>query len=300
MMALPIFSSQIRVLNPETRPLALGIILSGIFIGGFIGSYTGPLMAPIIGWRNTFVFYGVLMLITAAIWFIFTPREILRIKHEMHINVYAEKTSVWRDRFTIIWGFSFFPAIWIIFTLAPLISFMVEEMGFSSNICETASSVLEASYLSWSIIIGFLAYILAKNKPGTPRSVFSVFAKLQLICFITAFIGILIVLNSHSLESLLLGIILIGVIQGTGPTFWSTPSTAYPEYLIVKAGYVLGLISNSAALIGPLVNVVVGSVWVKWLVLLVMAIIGAINTFICSNMELPIERYGGGKKTGLG
>ncbi len=290
MMALPIFSSQVGLLFAEARPLALGIILSGIFVGGLIGSSVGPLLATSIGWRATYVLFGIAMLIAAIIWIGLTPRDALPV-HKEEVKT-ERRVSVWRDPFTLLWGFSFFPAIWIIFTLAPLISFIVESMGAPGSVNKLSSTVLEASYLTWSIIIGGVAYALAKRRTGTPRNMFNTFASVQLFCFIITFIGVLVVMNSHNVAVLLLGLVLVAMIQGTGPTFWSAPSTAYPEDLAIRAGYALGLISNSAALVGPMTSVAVHNVAAVWGIILFMALLGAVLTFIGMKMELPIEKYG--------
>ena len=293
MMALPIFSSQVGLLFAEARPLALGIILSGIFVGGLIGSSVGPLLATSIGWRATYILFGIAMLIAAFIWIGLTPRDALPVHKEVKTK---KRVSVWKDPFTILWGFSFFPAIWIIFTLAPLISFIVESMGAPGSVNKLSSTVLEASYLSWSIIIGGVAYALARRKTGTPRNMFNTFALVQLFCFIITFIGVLIVMNSHNVTMLLTGLVLVAMIQGTGPTFWSAPSTAYPEDLAIRAGYALGLISNSAALVGPMTSVAVHSVTAVWGIILFMAILGAVLTFIGMKMKLPIEKYSSEKR----
>ncbi len=290
MMALPIFSSQVGLLFAEARPLALGIILSGIFVGGLIGSSVGPLLATSIGWRATYVLFGIAMLIAAIIWIGLTPRDALPV-HKEEVKT-ERRVSVWRDLFTLLWGFSFFPAIWIIFTLAPLISFIVESMGAPGSVNKLSSTVLEASYLTWSIIIGGVAYALAKRRTGTPRNMFNTFASVQLFCFIITFIGVLVVMNSHNVAVLLLGLVLVAMIQGTGPTFWSAPSTAYPEDLAIRAGYALGLISNSAALVGPMTSVAVHNVAAVWGIILFMALLGAVLTFIGMKMKLPIEKYG--------
>ena len=230
------------------------------------------------------------MLVTAFIWVVATPHNALPAISKEEVK---KRVSVWRDPFTILWGFSFFPTIWVVFTLAPLITFIVKGMGVAAeNAGELASTVLEASYLLWSIIIGGLAYLLAKRRSGIPRNLFNTFASVQLLCFIIAFIGVLVIMNSHSLSTLLMGLVLVAVIQGTGPTFWSTPSTAYPRDIVTRAGYALGLISNSAALIGPMVSVVAGDVVVLWMLMLVMALVGCTLSFICMRIRLPIEKGG--------
>jgi len=291
MMALPIFSAQIGMLYSHARPLALGIILSGIFIGGLIGSTLGPLAAQSIGWRGAFVAFGIAMIVSALIWIGATPRETLPKPHEGEAAI--DRMVVWRKRFTIVWGFTFFPALWIIFTLAPLITFIIGSLAkhiHYSGLGQLASTALEASYVAWSIAIGGIAYACSRGGT-TPRQLFNAFARVQTACFIVSAIGLALALEARNLPLLLLSIVLIAVVQGTGPTFWSTPSTAYPRELATIAGYALGLISNSAALIGPLTSVALRSVsiYALWGTMIGMAVWGALQTWIASRMRLPIE-----------
>ncbi len=294
MMAVPIFSAQVGRVYAGARPLALGIILAGIFVGGFIGSSVGPALASVIGWRSTYLVFGVLMIITALIWVYVTPKDTLPIVKHAEVREGGERrVSVWCDKFTILWGFSFFPAIWIIFTLAPLIHFIASSMGWGHGAGKLASETLEGSYIVWSVTIGALAYALARGAEE-PRKLFTSFAKVQLVCFILAAIGSLIAYASSNLSTFLVAVALIAIIQGTGPTFWSVPSTAYPKELATRAGYALGLISNAAALIGPITTVLMTSLSIRgmWLLTTALACLGAVLTALATKLTLPIERLG--------
>ena len=293
MMAVPIFSAQVGKLFAGARPFALGTILSGIFIGGLVGSSLGWRIAGAVGWRTTYLLFGSLMIIVALIWITATPRETL--PEHRHVEEKAEKKiSVWRDRFTILWGFTFFPSIWIIFTLAPLIHFIVSSAGWGEDTAHLASEVLEASYMAWSIIVGGIAFTVARRSAQTPRELFNSFAKVQASCFIVAAIGAGLAVAANNPAMLLGSLVLIAVIQGTAPTFWSTPSTAYPRELVTRAGYALGLISNSAALIGPAASIMVSSLSPQgmWVLTIILSIIGALITMAGMKLTLPVEKYG--------
>ncbi len=293
MMAVPIFSAQVGRLFAGARPFALGTILSGIFIGGLVGSSAGWLVAEAVGWRTAYLLFGSLMIIVALLWIAFTPRETLPEHHRVE-EVSEKKLSVWRDKFTILWGFTFFPSIWIIFTLAPLINFIVSSAGWGEGTAHLASEVLEASYMAWSIIVGGVAYVVARRSRQTPRGLFNSFARVQAVCFIVAAIGAGIAVIANSPSMLLGSLVLIAVIQGTAPTFWSTPSTAYPRELVTRAGYALGLISNSAALIGPAASIMVSSLSPQgmWVLTIILSAIGAAITVAGMRLRLPVEKYG--------
>ena len=287
MMAVPIFSAQVGKLLSRARPFALGIILSGIFIGGLIGAKAGIGLQTVIGWRATYMVFGLLMVTTAFVWWFLTPEETLPTPRKTSEQI--SSVSVWRIKFTWVWGFTFFPSIWIIFTLAPLIHFIVSRTapGFG----QIASEILEASYLAWSIAIGALTYVLARRSGESPKELFTTFAKVQALCFVISAAGATIAFMAGSVEMLLLAIVLIAVIQGTAPTFWSVPSTAYSENVVTKAGYALGLISNSAALVGPLTSVLITSISETgmWLMISLLGLVGLITTLLSLRIPLPRE-----------
>ena len=288
MMSVPIFSGQVGGLLKSARPFALGIILSGIFVGGFVGSSAGPALSECIGWMFTYIFFGMLMLATAFLWIFFTPKDTLPLRVP---QAYAKpkRISVWRYAFTWIWGFTFFPAIWIIFTLAPLINFVVENKFLGLG--NIASMSLEASYLVWSIVIGGSAYVFARRSPGEPRDLFNAFATVQSMCFIISSISIIALYFSVSPHMVIVSLIALGVIQGTAPTFWSMQATAYPKKIITKAGYALGLLANSAALIGPIVTLLTSSsLEFLWITMLTLSIFGAFLTLGSLKLKMPVEK----------
>ncbi len=292
MMAVPIFSSQVGTLFSHARPLALGIILSGIFIGGFIGSNVGWQLAVAYGWRAAYIVFGLAMLIVALIWIGLTSQETLpKHAHEDEVSN-APKRSVWRKPFTIVWGFTFFPSIWIIFTLAPLIAFIVTAT-FGTELARTSSEVLEASYIFWSTTVGAVAYLVSRRGSGNPRQLFKSFAYVQAACFVFALIGALgayAASTSGNATALLASLFILAVIQGTAPTFWSIPSTAYPRDEVTRAGYALGLISNSAAMIGPVASIIAASLSTSmWLLTSSLSLMGLVLTLTALKLKLPIE-----------
>ncbi len=301
MMAVPIFSAQVGKLYAHARPLALGIILSGIFIGGFIGANLGGSLAVAYGWRAAYMIFGVSMIIVALIWIGLTPKAALPTGGAKHEGVKGKREvkGVWRRKFTIIWGFTFFPSIWIIFTLAPLISFIVRPFG--KNVAALSSEVLEASYVLWSIVIGGIAYAVSRRGGGNPRQLFRAFALVQAACFIVTLVGALSEYAATVLSNvafIIASLFIIAVIQGTGPTFWSIPGTAYPREEVTRAGYALGLISNSAAMIGPLTSLMIASAPADmWLLVSALAVAGFILTTVSLKLKLPVEEVGEGRSS---
>jgi len=160
MAAIPVFSYQAGTVFPRHRTLAIGIIVSGIFIGGVLGSTLGPELTLHIGWRFTFIVFGLVTLILTLSYVALIPDRYLPPKRVAKEEVM--EFSVWREKFTVIWGFTFFPGLWIVFTLAPLIHFISESMYEVSGIL--SSTILESSYIVWSYIPGVALALLKHSR----------------------------------------------------------------------------------------------------------------------------------------
>jgi hypothetical protein len=69
-------------------------------------------------------------------------------------------------------------------------------------------------------------------------------------------------------------------------------STAYPENVRTKAGYALGLLSNSAALIGPITTITLtppGSPML-WILIMILTGFGAVLTASSLKVKMPVEK----------
>ncbi len=289
MSAVPIFSYQAGRFFGVFRTLAMGSILSGIFIGGLVGSIVGPYLALYTGWKLTYYIFGVLMIVIAIIWTLITPSHALPPRR---VEVVKEKRlSVWREKFTIVWGLTFFSGLWIVFTLAPLIHFIAEEqVGVPGFI---ASSVLESSYVTWSILAGVIALILCRHAKSR-FAIFKGIAMTQIIQYILTIVGAIIALQANNPTTFLVSLVIVAAVQGTAPTFWSIPALAYPEEVASRAGYALGLISNSSALIGPITTLIITTLTVRgaWLLVVVLSIFGILVTYLATKLKLPIDKLG--------
>ncbi len=289
MSAVPIFSYQGGKFFPGFRTLAVGTILSGIFIGGLVGSTAGPYLSVLTGWRATYVVFGALMIAVAIAWIYLIPNAALP---TVRREVKKVSLKVWRQRFTWVWGFTFFPGLWIVFTLAPLIHFIAEkQLGIQGHIASTA---LEGSYITWSFIVGVLARYLCKGATAR-RGIFRGIATAQIIQYVLTVAGAAVALVTRNPTVFLASLFIVAAIQGTGPTFWSIPTVAYPEEVASRAGYALGLISNSAALIGPAVTLIISALAVTgtWVVVMALSAFGAAITLASLKLRLPAEEVGG-------
>ncbi|GAB6134648.1 MFS transporter [Thermococcus prieurii] len=284
---IAVFSNQIGRLFVAERPFAKGIILSGIFWGGIYGinlaKWAGGSKASWSSVTHAFLISAVLMYVMLAIWWLFI--EDFEIPKEKR----SSKGSVWKMPFTWVFGFTFFPALWIIFTLG---SFTLNRVHFSSSQVANLVMTLEVSMGLWSIIMGYLGYRLSVKNTSN-RGLFKAIVSVMTLSYAVTFAGIFIVwkailANDYTLA--LLGIAITGIVQGTGPAFWTTAPAAYPKEIYPEASFALGLISNSANAVAPNVMfVLVKGVTTGMIIYLGMALLGILLLLASSRMRLPVE-----------
>ncbi|WP_297435802.1 MFS transporter [Thermococcus sp.] len=288
---IAVFSNQIARLFLAGRPFAKGIILSGIFWGGLYGVHLAGWLAPNSSdWgaiQRVFIISAVIMYLMLAVWwFLVEDFEIPKSTSR------TSSVSVWRMPFTWVFGFTFFPALWIIFTIG---SFTVKHAPFSGAQISTLLTSLEVSLGVWSIIMGYLGYRLSV-KNSSNRGLFKAIVSVMSISYAVTFLGLLLVwkgFSSGDYSALLLGLAVTGIVQGTGPAFWTTAPAAYSKEVYPDASFALGLISNSANAVAPNVMfLLVSGVGTGMAIFLAVTLIGIGLLLAASRMRLPVEELG--------
>ncbi|WP_457743101.1 MFS transporter [Thermococcus sp.] len=284
---IAVFSNQIGRLFVAERPFAKGIILSGIFWGGIYGINLAKWASSAYsGWeavKIAFLVSAVIMYILLGVWwFLVEDFEIPKEKR-------SSGSNVWKMPFTWVFGFTFFPALWIIFTLG---SFTLNRVHFSSSQVANLVMTLEVSMGLWSIIMGYLGYRLSVKNPSN-RGLFKAIVSVMTISYAVTFAGVFIVWKSilaNDYRLALLGFAITGIVQGTGPAFWTTAPAAYPKETYPEASFALGLISNSANAVAPNVMfVLVNGVTAGMVIYLAMTLLGIVLLLVSSKMKLPVE-----------
>ena len=284
---IAVFSNQIARLFVAERPFAKGIILSGIFWGGIYGinlaKWAGGSDASWSSVTQAFLISAVLMYVMLAIWWLFV--EDFEIPKEKH----SSKANVWKMPFTWVFGFTFFPALWIVFTLG---SFTLHNVHFSDDQVANLVMTLEVSMGLWSIIMGYLGYRLSLKNTSN-RGLFKAIVSVMTLSYAVTFVGLFILwkaISANDYTLALLGIAITGIVQGTGPAFWTTAPAAYPKEIYPEASFALGLISNSANAVAPNVMfVLVKSVTTGMVIYIGMTLLGILLLLVSSRMKLPVE-----------
>ncbi|WP_297421726.1 MFS transporter [Thermococcus sp.] len=288
---IAVFSNQIGRLFIAERSFAKGIILSGIFWGGLYGiSLANWASHSYAGWeavKTAFLLSAVVMYLILALWWLLV--EDFEIPKEKHT---AKGTNVWRMPFTWVFGFTFFPALWIIFTLG---SFTLHNVQFSGSQVANLVMMLEVSMGLWSIIMGYLGYRLSVRNPSN-RGLFKSIVSVMTLSYVVTFIGLFVVWKSilaNDYALAMLGLAITGIVQGTGPAFWTTAPATYPREIFPEASFALGLISNSANAVAPNVMfILVHGVTTGMVIFLAMALLGIALLLASAKMRLPVEEYG--------
>jgi MFS family permease len=285
---IAVFSNQIARLFLAERPFAKGIILSGIFWGGLYGislaKWAGGSNASWSSVRETFLLSAVVMYVMLAIWWALV--EDFEIPKEAHSSSGA---SVWKMPFTWVFGFTFFPALWIIFTFG---SFTLHHASFTDAQNSNLVMALEVSMGLWSIIMGYLGYRLSIRNTSN-RGLFKAIVSVMTVSYAVTVLGLLVVwkgVTGSEYALALLGFAIAGIVQGTGPAFWTTAPAAYPKEIYPEASFALGLISNSANAVAPNVMFVLVSGFSEGMVIYIaMALLGILLLLASFKMKLPVE-----------
>lgn len=284
---VPLFSAQLGRILSDERPLAVGIVLSGIFLGGIFGSFAAGPLNNLFGWKATFILTGLLLIGMLIIWWLLTTEpEIEEGDHDVD--------SVWDMKFTWIWGFTFFPTIWVVFTIQGFLPSTGFEIGLEDAFIKNLHIILNACKVFWSIAIGYIAYKISTRKK-TDRGIFDSYVHIMYASFIIAFAGLMLMvyaLNNEINALFPFALFLTAGIQGVGPVFWSSPSLIYPDNLVSRGGFALGLLGNSANVAAPIVTNVLRSqaLIYGWIAMGVVSLFGLVIAKLGMMQELPKKR----------
>lgn len=116
----------------------------------------------------------------------------------------------------------------------------------------------------------------------------------MIIAYAFGFAGLLLyskAMLSGNYELALFSVVLVGALQGTGPAFWTSAPATYPENVVPRANFALGLISNSANAIAPSITEALARTneELALIELSMMPLIGILALIIASRMKLPVE-----------
>ncbi|KPU62989.1 MFS transporter [Thermococcus sp. EP1] len=288
---VPLFSTQIANYFVAERPFAKGIILSGIFWGGVFGSMSAKYLVNALGWKSAFLVTVVVMYAVLLVWWLFT--EDFEIVHKSEKST---KVNIWSMKFTWVLGFTFFPALWVIFTIVGFSSSLAYALGWNKSQVANLSTTLNISKAIWSIVMGFVGFQLSKRNT-TARGLFNAIVHVMILSYAISFVGLVVyskAMLDGSYSLALASVWLIGALRGTGPAFWTSAPATYPRSIYPRASFALGLISNSANAVAPSITEALArqSETLALGELALMPLLGILILITVSRMKLPVEELG--------
>ncbi len=175
-------------------------------------------------------------------------KEIIAAKKNSH-------GSVWKNPMVIVMGIVQFPLAWVLFTIGGYLSSYSYHLGYS--VSETSTLII-----AWGLsgfVAAFVGAIagdrLSKNKKSNGDILRSRLVIMTVADSLMAFgIILMIAIGSFSFYYLVLAAVINGFLMMFPPNYWALPGNIFPLALVSAGAFGMGLISNSADAIGPLVT----------------------------------------------
>ena len=253
-MMLALFSIQLEGwFPPDERARSLAFTLGAISLGSAAGGLLSGVLKSF-SWQESYYITGIIMVAGAAVYFIFARdsksqrKEISQAESRKHGNAL-------KNPMVIIMGVIQLPLSWVLFSIGGYLSSYSYHLGYS--IAQTGILIV-----AWGLS-GFIAAFvgallgdrLSKGKTSN-RDILKSRLLIMTVADILMAAGIILMITIGSLSfyDLMLAAIINGFLMMFPPNYWALPGNIYPLALVSAGAFGMGLISNSADAIGPLVT----------------------------------------------
>ncbi len=253
-MMLALFSIQLEGwFPPDERARSLAFTLGAISLGSAAGGLLSGVLKSF-SWQESYYITGIIMVAGAVVYFIFARdsktqrKEISQAESRKHENAL-------KNPMVIIMGVIQLPLSWVLFSIGGYLSSYSYHLGYS--IAQTGILIV-----AWGLS-GFIAAFvgallgdrLSKGKTSN-RDILKSRLLIMTVADILMAAGIILMITIGSLSfyDLMLAAIINGFLMMFPPNYWALPGNIYPLALVSAGAFGMGLISNSADAIGPLVT----------------------------------------------
>ncbi|QRF75357.1 Na(+)-dependent inorganic phosphate cotransporter [Thermoplasmatales archaeon] len=290
-MMLALFSIQLSGwFRPSERARSLAFTLGAITLGSAAGGILSGVFSSM-SWQETYYITGVVMLAGAVIYFVFarnapSQREsIIKAKKVKH-------QGAWRNPMTWIMGAVQIPVTWTLFSIGGFLPEFSGHLGYSGQ--QTTDLVIV-----WGIA-GFIAAFIGSfigdywsGKGRTNRQIFR--SRIRIMAIADALMGIgallMILIGQFSYYDLMIAVVINAFLMMLPPNYWASTGSVFPLAIMGSAAFGMGLISNSADAIGPLVSSILVPDF-GWdgvfLIMVALSIIGIGICFMASRINFPL------------
>ncbi|MEM0157360.1 MAG: MFS transporter [Thermoplasmataceae archaeon] len=253
-MMLALFSIQLEGwFPPEERARSLAFTLGAISLGSAAGGILSGVLKSL-SWQESYYITGIIMVAGALIYFIFAKDSAAQRKEIKQAEGDRHK-SVWRDPMVILMGIAQFPLSWVLFSIGGYLSTYSYHLGYS--VSQTGTLVI-----GWGIsgfIAAFVGAVLGDRiagKRSSNRGILKSRFVIMTMADVLMALGIvlMITIGKLSFYDLLLAAVVNGFLMMFPPNYWALPGNIFPLSIVSAGAFGMGLISNSADAIGPLVT----------------------------------------------
>lgn len=253
-MMLALFSIQLSGwFRPGERARSLAFTLGAITLGSAAGGILSGVFKSM-SWQDTYYITGIVMLAGAIIYFGFArdapslTQSIIDAKKKKH-------QGAWKNPMTWLMGALQVPLAWTLFSIGGFLPTFSEHLGYS--VTQTTDLVIV-----WGIT-GFIAAFIgafigdhwSKNKK-TNRGIFN--SRIRIMVIADGLMGLgallIILIGQLSYYDLMIAIIVNAFMMMLPPNYWASTGNVFPLAIMGAGAFGMGVISNSADAIGPLVS----------------------------------------------
>jgi MFS family permease len=290
-MMLALFSIQLEGwFASGERAKALAFTLGAISLGSAAGGLLGAVLKSF-SWQESYHITGIIMLVGAFVYFVFAKdapsqkKELIREGKKGH-------QSAWRNPMTWIMGVIQIPIAWTLFSIGGYLSTYSHFLGYS--IAQSGSLVI-----AWGVsgfAAAFVGAILGdrlSKKANTNRGILRARLKVMTLADVMMAIGIILMMTiGHvSFYALMFAAVINGLLMMFPPNYWALPGNIFPLAMVGAGAFGMGLISNSADAIGPLVtsSIILDVGWSGvFLIMLGLSLLGIILNVLLGRSGIKI------------
>lgn len=294
-MMLALFSIQLEGwFTPDERARSLAFTLGAISLGGAAGGILSGVLKSLT-WQESYYITGIIMVAGALIYFIFAKDSAAQRKAIIQAEKVKHK-SVWKDPMVILMGLSQLPLSWVLFSVGGYLSSYSYHLGYS--VSQTGALII-----GWGIS-GFIAAFVGAvfgdrmaRKRSSNREILKSRLVIMTIADILMAFGVvlMITIGRLSFYDLLLAAVINGFLMMFPPNYWALPGNIFPLAVVSAGAFGMGLISNAADAVGPLVTSSLLSD-LGWngifLIMLGLSFLGIVVNLIIYRSKIPLPGNG--------
>lgn len=253
-MMLALFSIQLEGwFPPDERARSLAFTLGAISLGSAAGGLLSGVLKSF-SWQESYYITGIIMVAGAALYFAFARDS----KSQRKAIIQAEggkHENALKNPLVIIMGIIQLPLSWVLFTIGGYLSSYSYHLGYSTGQTSTLIVAWGLSGFVAAFVGAFIGDHLSKSKTSN-RGILKSRLLVMTIADILMAAGIvlMIIIGSFSFYDLVLAAVVNGFLMMFPPNYWALPGNIYPLAMVSAGAFGMGLISNSADAIGPLVT----------------------------------------------